>query len=318
MDYKTLGASGLKVSAVGLGCMPFGMSCDQAQSEALVRAALDLGVTLFDTADIYGGRGQSEEWLGQALGADRQRVVIATKFSSAMADDDIYCRGGSRRYVIQAVEASLRRLGTDYIDLYQMHNPDPETPIEETLRALDDLVTAGKVRYIGCSNFAAWQLVEAQWVARQSHLTPFISAQNRYSLLTRDIEKDVVPAATAYGVSILPFFPLESGLLSGKYRRGEAPPEGTRLAKWRGAFMSDEKFDKIEKLEALGQRYGHSLLDVAMGWLTSRPHVGSVIAGATSPAQLEQNVAAGAWKPSAEELAAIEEITNPPAPRRGP
>ncbi len=317
MELKNLGNSGLKVSAVGLGCMNMGMMNDEAQSQAVVEKALDLGVTLFDTADIYGNRGQSEEWLGKALGKRRPDVIVATKFASPMGDGD-YWKGGSRRYIMKAVDASLARLKTDYIDLYQMHIPDATTPIEETLRALDDLISAGKVRYIGCSNFAGWQIVEAAWTAREVGVAPFVSAQNRYSLMTRDIDKEVVPAAKSYGLGILPYFPLESGLLTGKVQRDKEPPEGSRLSKWGGSFRSDEKFDKIDKLNELGKEHGHSLLDYAIGWLVSRPYISSVIAGVTTPEQLEANVAAGEAKFSPEELSAIEEITGPPPARGGP
>jgi aryl-alcohol dehydrogenase-like predicted oxidoreductase len=283
---------------------------------------MDLGVNLFDTADVYGERGKSEEWLGQALGTRRPEVVIATKFAGPMSSERFDMQGGSRRYIMQAVEASLQRLGTDYIDLYQMHRADEDTPIEETLRALDDLVRQGKVRYVGCSNYAAWQIADAAWTAGSCNLNAFISAQNRYSLLTRDLEKDVIPACEAYGLGILPYFPLESGLLTGKYRKGEPPPEGTRLALWgsfgTGAFASEEKLDKVDALNELCQRYDHSLLDMAMGWLASRPIVTSVIAGVTSTTQLEQNVKAGEWRATDVELAEIDEITAPPVETFGP
>ena len=322
MKYNYLGHSGLQVSEVGLGCMNFGMMNDAAESAEIVDKAIELGVNLFDTADVYGERGKSEEWLGQALGARRAEVVIATKFAGPMSAKRFDMQGGSRRYIMQAIEASLKRLGTDYIDLYQMHRADEETPIEETLRALDDLVRQGKVRYIGCSNYAAWQITEAAWTSGSCNLNSFISAQNRYSLLTRDLEQEVIPACETYGLGILPYFPLESGLLTGKYRKGEPAPEGTRLAKWgswgSGAFASEEKIDKVEALNELCARYDHSLLDMAMGWLASRPSVASVIAGVTSPQQLEQNVMAGMWRPSATELAEIDEITAPQQQSFGP
>ena len=322
MDYKKLGNSGLQVSAVGLGCMNFGMMNDEQQSAEVVHAALDLGVNFFDTADVYGERGKSEQWLGKALGTRRPEVIIATKFAGPMSDDRFDMQGGSRRYIMQAVEASLERLGTDYIDLYQMHRVDNDTPIEETLRALDDLVRQGKIRYFGSSNYAAWQLTEAEWASRSCNLDRFISAQNRYSLLTRDIEKELVPACQRYGIGVLPYFPLESGLLTGKYRQGEPLPEGTRLQKWAtfatSAFASDEKFEKVQALEELCARYDHSLLDMAIGWLASRPYVSSVIAGVTSPHQLEQNVKAGQWRPTNEEAAEIDEITGLPPERFGP
>ncbi len=322
MEYKYLGETGLRVSTVGLGCMNFGSMNDEAESAAIVARALDLGINFFDTADVYGDRGKSEEYLGRALGSHRAEVIIATKFAGPMAPGNTDQQGGSRRYIMRAVEASLQRLGTDYIDLYQMHRYDPDTPIEETLRTLDDLVHQGKVRYIGNSNFAAWQIADAYWTSRQHNLHRFVSAQNRYSLLTREIEKEVVPACACYGLGILPYFPLESGLLTGKYRRGQSFPEGTRLHKWAnfaaGAFASDDKFDKAEALRELAEAGGHSLLDLAMGWLASRPQVASVIAGVTSVQQLEQNVAAAQWRPTAGDEAAIDEVTMPQEPRYGP
>lgn len=322
MQYKRLGNSGLQVSAIGLGCMNFGAMNDEAQSAAVVDKALELGVNLFDTADVYGERGKSEQFLGRALGARRHEIVIATKFAGPMSADRFDMQGGSRRYIMQAVEASLTRLGTDYIDLYQMHRYDDDTPIEETLRALDDLVHQGKIRYFGCSNYAAWQIADAVWTAEAANLNGFISVQNRYSLLKRDIEKEVEPVCEKFGLGILPYFPLESGLLTGKYTRGEEMPAGTRLALWGGfatsAFATDDNFAKVEALQTLCERYDHSLLDMAMGWLASRPSVASVIAGVTTTAQLEQNVAAGEWRPGAEELAEIDEITAPLVERFGP
>lgn len=322
MDYKNLGNSGLKVSVVGLGCMNFHTMNDEAESATIVHSALDLGINLFDVADVYGDRGKSEEYLGEALGSRRPEVIVATKFAGPMSDERGDMMGGSRRYVMQAVEASLRRLNTDYIDLYQIHFYDTNTPVEETLRALDDLVTQGKIRYYGCSNYNGWQITDAVWTARTANLNGYISAQNRYSLLSRDVEKDVVPVCRKFGLGILPYFPLESGLLTGKYRKGESFPEGTRLKKWEnfaaGAFASDEKFDKAEALRDVAERYGHSLLDIAMGWLASRPQVSSVIAGVTSVAQLEQNVAAGQWRGNEEELKEIDRITALPLERFGP
>ena len=322
MEYKNLGHSGLKVSVVGLGCMNFGMMNDEAQSAGIVAKAIELGVNLFDTADVYGERGKSEEYLGRALGKKRQAVIVATKFAGPMSNERFDMQGGSRRYIMQAVEASLTRLGTDYIDLYQMHRFDDNTPLEETLRALDDLIHQGKVRYFGCSNYAAWQITDADWTARSANLNEFVSVQNRYSLLTRDIEKEVVPACEKFGLGILPYFPLESGLLTGKYRKNEPAPDGTRLQKWASfaanAFMSEEKVDKTEALRKICEQYDHSLLDMAMGWLASRPQVSSVIAGVTSTQQLEQNVQAGLWKPTHEELTEIDEITALPVESFGP
>lgn len=322
MEYRNLGSSGLQVSVVGLGCMNFGAMNDAAESVSIVHKAMDLGVNLFDTADVYGDRGKSEQYLGKALGGRRQEVIVATKFAGPMSSERFDMQGGSRRYIMQAVEASLTRLGTDYIDLYQMHRYDDDTPIEETVRALDDLIRDGKVRYVGCSNYAAWQIADAIWTANTANLHGYVSVQNRYSLLKRDIEKEVVPVCETFGLGILPYFPLESGLLTGKYRKGETFPEGTRLAQWggfaKGAFANDENFAKVEALQELCERHEHSLLDMAIGWLVSRPTVSSVIAGVTSTAQLEQNVQAGMWRPGGEELAEIDEITAPPVERFGP
>ncbi len=308
MEHKFLGRSGLRVSLVGLGCNNFGQRCDLGQTRAVVAKALDLGVTLFDTADVYGGGGVSEEYLGKALESRRADVIVATKFGMPMGEG--LKRGGSRRWVMQAAENSLRRLGTDFIDLYQIHLPDAQTPIEETLRALDDLVRQGKVRYIGCSNFAGWQVVEAAWTSRSAGLAPFVSAQNFYNLLERNVERELVPACNAYGLGVLPYFPLASGLLTGKYRRGEAAPEGTRLAAGRfgKAALTEKNFDRVEKLAAFAADAGHSLLELAIGWLASQPHVSSVIAGATKPEQVEQNVRAAEWKLTAAELAKLNEV----------
>ncbi|MFC3068313.1 aldo/keto reductase [Phenylobacterium soli] len=297
MELRRLGASGLKVSAVGLGCNNFGMRIDAQQTQAVVDAAIEAGITLFDTADIYGGT-KSEEFLGRALGKRRHQVVLATKFGMRIGDDDAK-KGGSRRWIMTAVEDSLRRLGTDYIDLYQFHQPDAETPVEETLRALDDLVSQGKVRYLGNSNFAGWQIADADWQARTAHRTPFVSAQNQYSLLDRKVEHEVLPACERFGLGFLPFFPLGSGLLSGKYRRGEAPPEGSRLAAWgaRGAAaLNDKNFDKVETLTDWAEARGHTILELAFAWLLGHPVVSSVIAGATSPEQIRANAATAAWK----------------------
>lgn len=316
METRPLGRSGLQVSLVGLGCMNFGAMNDQAQSTAIVNRALELGVNFFDTADVYGNRGASEEYLGKALGPRRREVIVATKFAGPMSADQAWMQGGSRRWILQAVEGSLRRLGSDYIDLYQMHRADTAVPVEETLRALDDLVRQGKVRYLGCSNFAAWQIADAAWTARENHLSPFVSAQNRYSVLSRDLEKEVLPAVTHFGLGILPYFPLESGLLSGKYLPGRDFPADSRLAKWgawaAGAFASPEKLDRVAKLVGLCERHGHSLLQLAMGWLAGQPAVSSVIAGVTTVAQLEQNVSAAAWRAPAGELAEIDKVCPPP------
>ena len=306
MKYRRLGDSGLKVSEIGLGCNNFGMRIDQDQTTAVVGAALDAGITLFDTADVYGGS-RSEVMLGKALGPRRDDIVLATKFGIPVGAGP-YAGGGSRRYVLRAVEASLKRLGTDHIDLLQMHRPDADTPVEETLRALDDLITAGKVRYVGCSNFTGWQIADADWTARSGRLNRFISAQNLFSLLERGVETEVLPACERFGLGFLPFFPLASGLLSGKYRRGEPPPEGTRLAAWgkRGAeALTDSAFDRVEALTAWAEARGHTLLDLAFAWLLGHAAVSSVIAGATSAEQVAANAATAAWTLTAEEVAEV-------------
>jgi len=311
MEYRHLGRSGLQVSVVGLGCNNFGMRCDFDQSKDVVHRALDAGITLFDTADVYGGQGKSEEFLGKILKGRRQDVVLATKFGMKMGEGP-HKSGGSRKYIMSAVEDSLRRLDTDYIDLYQLHRPDPETPIDETLRALDDVVRSGKVRYIGNSNFAGWQAAEAHYVAKQANLTPFISAQNEYNLLDRRIEAELAPACNAYGLSILPFFPLASGFLTGKYRQGQEMPAGTRLANagpMAARVLTDKNYEMLGKLEAFAEARGKTMLDLAIGWLASLPHVGSVIAGATKPEQIDQNVAAGGWKLTAEEVAEVDAMS---------
>jgi aryl-alcohol dehydrogenase-like predicted oxidoreductase len=309
MKLRRLGASGLKVSAVGLGCNNFGMRIDEKQTAVVVDAAIDAGTTLFDTADIYGAT-KSEEFLGKALGKKRGQIILATKFGMRHGEDDSR-KGGSRRLKLRAVEDSLTRLKTDWIDLYQFHAPDPETPIDETLRALDDLVAQGKVRYIGNSNFSGWQIADADWQARTAHRTPFVSAQNLYSLLERRVEHEVLPACERFGLGFLPFFPLASGLLSGKYKRGEAPPENTRLAAWgaRGqAALNDKNFDKVEKLEAWAAERGHTILELAFAWLLGHPVVSSVIAGATSADQVHANAATAAWELTPEEVAEVSKL----------
>ena len=309
MKMRRLGNSGLKVSEVGLGCNNFGMRIDQAGTQAVVDACIDAGINFFDTADVYGGS-KSEEFLGKALGKRRKEVVVATKFASPMGEAP-YQRGGSRRWIMEAVENSLTRLKTDYIDLYQMHRPDADTPIEETLRALDDLVSEGKVRYIGNSNFTGWQIADADWTAGRDHDVPFVSAQNEFSLLRRAVEHEILPACERFGLGFLPFFPLGSGLLTGKYKRGEAPPEGTRLAAWgaRGAqALNDRNFDKVEALEAWAGERGHTLLELAFAWLLGHPVVSSVIAGATSGDQVKANAATAEWRLTPEEVAEVSKI----------
>ena len=307
MKMRRLGTSGLKVSEVGLGCNNFGMRIDAKQTQGVVDAALDAGITFFDTADIYGGT-KSEEFLGKALGKRRQDIILATKFGMRVGDDPRRM-GGSRRWIMRAVEDSLTRMGTDYIDLYQFHSPDADTPIDETLRALDDLVTQGKVRYLGNSNFSGWQIADADWTAAGGNR--FVSAQNLYSLLERKVEFEVLPACEHFGLGVLPFFPLASGLLSGKYRRGEKPPEGTRLAAWgsRGAAaMSDKNFDKVEKLEAWAHERGHTILELAFAWLLGHEVVSSVIAGATTPEQVKTNAATSGWRLTPEEVKEVGDL----------
>jgi aryl-alcohol dehydrogenase-like predicted oxidoreductase len=300
MRYRSLGEGGPEVSVVGLGCNNFGGRVGSEGTRAVVDAALDSGVTLFDTADVYGERGGSETLLGEALEGRRDEVVLATKFGNPMGDGE--AARGSRAYVRRALEASLRRLRTDWIDLYQYHRPDGVTPIEETLGALDELVEEGKLRHAGSSNLSAAQVEEAEEVARERGWARFVSAQNRYSLLERQAELELLPTCEDLGIGVLPYFPLASGLLTGKYRRGEAPPEGSRLAGW-PERLTDEAFDTIEALERYAEERGRTLLEVAIGGLAARPAVGSVIAGATTPEQVRENAAAGAWEPSAADLA---------------
>jgi aryl-alcohol dehydrogenase-like predicted oxidoreductase len=311
MQIRNLGGSGLRVSAVGLGCNNFGQRTDLEASRKVIHKAIDLGITLFDTADIYANMGGSETVLGQVLGDRRKDIVLATKYSKPMSTDGTR-QGASRRYIIAAVEASLTRLKTDYIDLYQQHDFDSLTPIEETLRALDDLIRQGKVRYIGNSNFPAWRIAEAEFTARALNVSPFVSCQDEYSLVVRGIENDLLPAAQQYNLGLLPFFPLASGLLTGKYKRGEAAPDDTRFNKiprLRDRYVTPRNEEIVEKLQAFAQARGHTMLELAFSWLASRPQVASVIAGATRVEQIEQNVKAIDWTLSAEEMAEIDGIT---------
>jgi aryl-alcohol dehydrogenase-like predicted oxidoreductase len=311
MEIRNLGSSGLRVSAVGLGCNNFGQRTDLETSRKVIHKAIDLGITLFDTADIYADMGGSETVLGVVLGDRRKDIVLATKFSKPMSNDGTR-QGASRRYIMSAVEASLKRLKTDYIDLYQQHDYDPLTPIDETLRALDDLIRQGKVRYIGNSNFPAWRIAEAEHVARAMNLNHFVSCQDEYSLVVRDIEKDLLPCAQEYKLGLLPFFPLASGLLTGKYKRGQAAPDDTRFDKiprLRDRYVTPRNEEIVEKLQSFAQSRGHSMLELAFSWLAARPQVSSVIAGATRVEQVEQNVKAIAWKLGTEEMAEIDKIT---------
>ncbi|MFJ3921965.1 aldo/keto reductase [Streptomyces sp. NPDC090022] len=318
MRHLPLGSSGLRVSAVGLGCNNFGGRLDARATRTVVDAALDAGITFFDTADIYGNRGGSEEHLGQALKGRRDQVVLATKFGYAGTDMEYGPAAGSRggrAYVRRAVEASLRRLGTDHIDLYQLHSPDPGTPIVETLAALTELVAEGKVRYIGHSNFSGWQLAEAAHVARETGATPFVSAQNQWSLLERGVEQELVPAAVHYGVGVLPYFPLANGLLTGKIRRGAPVPAGSRL-EGRDSYLTEERLDTVEALAALADEHGRSLLELAIGWLGAHPGCASVIAGATSAEQVRANAAVADRPLDADLLADIAQLAQTAGARR--
>jgi aryl-alcohol dehydrogenase-like predicted oxidoreductase len=315
VDIRNLGNSGLKVGIVGLGCNNFGRRIEFEASRKVVHRALDAGITLFDTADVY-GKGESEQTLGQLLGSRRKDIVLATKFGRPM-DASGRLRGGSRRYVMQAAEASLKRLDTDWIDLYQFHAPDADTPIEETLRALDDLVRHGKVRYIGCSKFSGWQAVEAFWTAKHLGLNAFVSCQNEYNLLWRDADRELLPAMQAYGLGLLPYYPLAAGLLTGKYTRSGPLPEGARLSKEKrlsDRYMTDANWPVVEQLAAFCAARGHSMLELAFSWMLRRPQVASMIAGATRPEQVDMNVRAADWALTAADMAEIDRITTVSVP----
>ena len=311
MEYRNLGSSGLRVSLVGLGCNNFGMRLDLEQTRAVVDRAFDLGITLFDTADMYGGRGGSETQLGKILGHRRKDIVLASKFGMAMSDDGTKI-GASRRYIMSAVEDSLRRLKTDWIDLYQLHQPDPLTPLDETMQALDDLVTQGKIRYIGCSNLPSWQVVESQWISKSMGLNRFVSCQDEYNILNRNVEAELIPAMQKYGCGLLPYFPLASGLLTGKYKRTEMP-EGARLTDMptfaNRVYLTDENFDIVDNLNKFAHKTGHSILELAFGWMASRPTTASIIAGATKPEQIDANVAAVNWVLSQSEIDEVNKIS---------
>ena len=310
MEQRNLGRSGLAVSLVGLGCNNFAGRIDFAATRAVVHKALDLGITLFDNADTYGERGGAEEYLGRILGARRRDIVLATKFGRPM--DAAGKQGASRGYIMDAVEASLRRLQTDYIDLYWQHIEDPRTPAEETMRAMDDLVRQGKVRYIACSTLLAWQVVEANWIAKSQGLTQFIACQERYSLLEREYEPNMARMVEAYGLGLIPFSPLANGLLTGKYRRNQPMPEGARLTvtqRMADRYLTERNWDAVEGLADFCAARGRTMLELAFSWLASRPGVSSIIAGATAPEQLEANVDATGWKLTSEDLAEIDRLT---------
>ena len=311
MKQRNLGKSGLAVSLVGLGCNNFGDRIDSESSRKVIHKALDLGITLFDTADAYGKFGGSESRLGQFLGDRRKDIVLATKCGNPM-DKAETMKGASRRYIMAAAEASLRRLKTDWIDLYQIHRWDPLTPIEETLRALEDLIRQGKVRYIGCSNFTAWQMVEAQWTSRHHGFNAFVSCQDEYSLVKRELERDLAPAMQAYGLGLLPYFPLASGLLTGKYKRNAPLPDGARLGnvqRLADRYLTDANWAIVERLDKFCGARGHSLLELAFSWLAANPLVSSIIAGATKPEQLDLNIKAVDWLLTGEDMAEIGRLT---------
>ena len=317
MKQRNIGASDLKVSLLGLGCNNFGDRIDTEASRKVISKALDLGITFFDTADVYGKRGGSETCLGQFLGNRRKDIILSSKFGSPM-DDTGAMKGASRRYITAAVEASLKRLKTDWIDLYQMHHLDPLIPIEETLRALDDLVRQGKIRYIGCATVAAWQLVGIQWTARHHGLNPLVSCLAEYSLVARDPERELIPALQAYGVGLLPYYPLASGFLTGKYQRGAPLPDGARITKgkrYADMYLTEVNWTRLERLQAFCKERGRTLLELAFGWLAAQPVVASVIAGATKPEQLEQNFKAVDWELTPQDLTEIDQGFASLAPR---
>ena len=320
MKQRSVGRSGLQVSAIGLGCNNFGGRIGLEDARKVVHAALDAGITLFDTADVYGAlgigtatsyKGASEDLLGQILGSNRREIVLATKFAMPMNDAGT-SSGASRRYIMRAVEDSLTRLKTDWIDLYQQHSFDPKTPLEESMRAMDDLVRAGKVRYIGCSNFAAWQVADAMWTADDGGLTPFVSCQDELSLLVRKADAELLPAMERFGLGLLPYFPLASGLLTGKYRRNATMPEGARLTNTQrlaDRYLTDRHWPVVEKLADFCAARGHTMVELAFSWLLSRGVTASVIAGATRVEQVQQNATAGDWVLSPEDLAEIDTLT---------
>ena len=310
MDYRRLGNSGLKVSEIGLGGNNFGWWADEQTSVAVINCAIDMGINFIDTADVY-DQGHSEEFIGKATKGKRSQVIIATKFGNPMGDGPNE-RGGSRHYIMKAVDASLRRLQAEYIDLYQMHLTDPTTSIEETLHALDDTVRAGKVRYIGCSNFAAWQLCEALWTSKVNNLYSFVTVQPQYNLLARQIERELVPCCQAYNIGIIPYSPLAGGFLTGKYRKGEELPAGARLSGPNPALrriFTEPNWEKLAKLEAFAAERGHTVGELAIAWLLAKPWLSTVIAGARKIDQVSANVASAGWKLTTEEVAKVDAIS---------
>ena len=311
MKQRSIGNTGITVSALGLGCNNFGLRIDAAASRAVIHKALDLGITFWDTADVYGKRGGSETCLGENLGPRRKDIFLASKFGSPM-DDSGEKRGASRQYIMSAVEASLKRLKTDWIDLYQRHHFDPKTPLDETMRALDDLVKQGKVRYLGFSTLVGWPFVDMQWTARQLGTTPLTCCESEYSLLKRGAERDLIPAMLKHGAQLLPYYPLAGGFLTGKYKRSAPLPEGARITKgerYQGMFISDTNWTILEKLEAFCAARKRTLLELAFGWLLAQPVIATVIAGATKPEQLEANIRAIEWELTPAEVAEVNEIS---------
>jgi len=308
MQKRQLGKSNLQVSVVGLGCNNFGWKIDAKGSRTVIDKAIEVGINFFDTSDSYGA---SEDIIGEVLGARRKDIVLATKFGSPL-DAEGKKKGASRSYILSAVESSLRRLRTDWIDLYQLHFPDPTTPIEETLRALDDVVKQGKVRFVGCSNLSAEQLIEAQETASKIGVQGFISTQNEYSVLVRGLEKQLQPQIERYGLGLLPYFPLANGVLTGKYKPGQPIPKDARLADapdFFDSYRDPKQWERAQQLEALAEKEGRTVLELAFSWLAARPAVSSIIAGATKPQQVEQNAKAAEWRMSKEDLAAVDRIT---------
>jgi aryl-alcohol dehydrogenase-like predicted oxidoreductase len=310
MIKRAFGSTGLMVSALGLGCNNFGRRLDLERTMTVVDSAIEAGINFLDTADVYGDRGASETLLGATLGNRRKDLILATKFGLPM-DDEGRLAGGSRRYVLSAVEASLKRLKTEWIDIYYLHRPDPATPIKETLGALDELVRQGKVRFAGCSNLPGPQLADAMEIARTKKLAPFVAAQDEYNLLSREIETSLVPVIERMRLALVPYFPLASGLLTGKYRKGQPMPTGTRLSdpRFSARFANEQNLEVVERLTAFCAQRGRTLLELAFGWLLARPYVASVIAGATAPEQVRQNADALGWQLTADEIAAVDRIT---------
>jgi aryl-alcohol dehydrogenase-like predicted oxidoreductase len=314
MQLRQLGNTPLKVSTVGLGCNNFGLRIGADAAKSVIHTALDLGITFFDTADVYGHRGGSETCLGENLGARRKDIVIASKFGNVMDDAGAKSarQGASRRYMMSAVEASLKRLKTDWIDIYQLHRFDTATPLEETLRAFDDLIQQGKIRYVGISSVAAWRLVDMQWTAKQLGCRPLTTCEVEYSLLAREPERELIPAMRAHGASLLPYYPLAGGFLTGKYQRNAPQPEGSRLAqgkRYQEMFMTDANWTRLENLQTFCTHRGRTLLELAFSWLAAQPVVACVIAGATQPEQLEANVKAADWVLTPAELKEIDRIS---------